>query len=179
MLNILRKIWRVIDACIKYYNFVLDAIVCVLLVVIMVLVPVDVLGRSLFKAPIVGTMELTGFFAALCGFCAIGMATYHGQNIGVDAFLQKVPKKIATVINSITAVLSLAIITLLTYESGQRLLESIATNERSDVLRLPMYLIFMMVFLGYLGGTLAQVSVCVRTFTGQEISPRKEDTKHE
>lgn len=96
------------DGLVARLSRFLDQIAGLSLVAVMLVVVGNVLMRSLFKQPILGTYDYVGFLTAT----AIGLALAHcalrNAHIAVDFVVERLPRKISALID--TATNSIAIV---------------------------------------------------------------------
>jgi TRAP-type C4-dicarboxylate transport system permease small subunit len=84
---------------------------------LMVLTALDVFLRFLINRPILGTFELTE--SMMCGivFCAVAYNTAKGGDIKSDFVVKRFSQKTQAIIDIITSLLSLGLISLISWQS--------------------------------------------------------------
>ncbi|MDQ0162889.1 TRAP transporter small permease [Bacillus alveayuensis] len=119
-----------------------------ILALMMFMVTFDVLGRWLFHRPIKGTVDFTEL--GLCIVIFLGLAYTHLQNehITVDFIVEKFPKKIQWIFESVINLLIAGLMVLVAWsllENSQRLLNS---NTVTGDLGLPVYVFAILAAIG-------------------------------
>ncbi len=114
----------------------------------MLLTTCDVIGRYIFNAPILGTFELTEFMLACLVFFSLAYAQSQKGHIAVDIFVSRFPETIQAVIEIFNYLVTLFILTLITWMSIARGFELKTVNEVSGTLQIPVYPFVFVVALG-------------------------------
>jgi TRAP-type C4-dicarboxylate transport system permease small subunit len=78
------------------------------LIIMMVVVTCNSLGRALFKTPISGTMEIAGLAGAIVVAAAIGFTARERGNVAVDVLMSRLSPRIRAFFDVATFFLSLA-----------------------------------------------------------------------
>ncbi len=104
------------------------------LIPMMLLTSGEVLGRAIWSKPIPGSMELSSYLLAI--FVLLGIAYTHqvGGHVRVTMLVSRLPEKMALLLEILTTLLSLFIITVMAWQGW-----IVAMEERtvSDMLRVP------------------------------------------
>ena len=119
--------------------FFLCVIGAVAMFLIMLLTVADVIGRSLFTRPIIGTYEISRYFLVVIVLLGIGYAQQTGQHVAVDYFVSKLPPRGRFVFENMATLLGLAFFALVTWEGWKGGWNSIHSKLVSDTLRIPLY----------------------------------------
>lgn len=128
--------WAKAQKVIQRLNSYVSIVGMSLLIPLMVLTTGDVIGRSFFKKPIPGTMELSEYLLAT--FILLG-AAYTQQvkgHVGVDFITSRLSPRTAAVCKIITTTLSLFIIAIVVWQGW---IEGIGERTVSEMLRIPQY----------------------------------------
>ncbi len=128
--------WSKTKKVIQRLNSYVSIVGMSLLIPLMVLTTGDVIGRSFFKKPIPGTMELSEYLLAT--FILLG-AAYTQQvkgHVGVDFITSRLSPRTAAVCKIITTTLSLFIIAIVVWQGW---IEGIGERTVSEMLRIPQY----------------------------------------
>ena len=106
----------------------------ILLIPMMLLTSADVMGRAVWSRPIYGTVELSSYMLAI--FILLGVAYTHQVkgHVRVSMLLSRVPRRAGLVLDVITILLSLFIVSLLAWQGWVVGMEERAV---SDMLRVP------------------------------------------
>lgn len=119
------------------------------IVVTMALVVVNILLRTIFKSPIKGVYEYTGYFTALIIGFALAQCAIEKAHIAVDILAEKLNPKMQLVINT---VLGSIMIVFLAFSSIQILLYGmnvLRSGEVSATAHIPFYPFIFMVSAGF------------------------------
>lgn len=128
--------WTKVQKGIQRLNLYVSIVGMSLLIPLMVLTTGDVIGRSFFKKPIPGTMELSEYL--LVTFILLG-AAYTQQvkgHVGVDFITSRLSPRTAAACKIITTTFSLFIIAILVWQGW---IEGIGERTVSEMLRIPQY----------------------------------------
>ena len=125
-------------------NRVVHKAALAVLILLMFLTVGDVIGRYLvgrlpFFQPIPGTFELTEFMLVLIVFAAIGYTQVRGEHISIDVLISRFSPRTQGVIDTVTYLVSLAIFSLVTWQSIVYSRTLFREQDVSGVLLLPVY----------------------------------------
>jgi TRAP-type C4-dicarboxylate transport system permease small subunit len=121
----------------------------ILLFSIVILTCVDVVGRMM-GYPVFGTYELVSFMAALIVAAALPDTQAEKRHIGVEIVTNKLSPKVVKIIDMLTGLAALILFSIVTWRMflyGNALRQS---GEVSMNLRLPEYLLPMILGIGFL-----------------------------
>jgi len=104
---------------------------------------VSVVGRSGFRSPIPGDVELTQFGIALAISLGLAWCQLHGGNIIVDFFTQRVRERSRRRLDGIGALLMAAMCSLLAWRTAVGAMAVRDANETSMILALPMWWVYV------------------------------------
>ena len=124
-------------------------IATVFLVAMVLLTVVDVFLRSVFRAPILGSVELTEYMMVLAGFLGMAWCAQKGGHVIVGILVDRLPARVQAAIDSITLFLSLALVPLVVWQSIAQSLFSLSEDYTSDILKIPESPFYMVVAIGY------------------------------
>lgn len=124
-----------------------------ILLLMMFLTVGDVIGRYLvgrlpFFQPIPGTFELTEFMLVLIVFAALGYTQVRRGHISIDVVVSRFSPRTQSVIDSITYLLSLALFSLVTWQSAVYAHRLFEERDVSGILLVPIYPFLIVVALG-------------------------------
>jgi hypothetical protein len=111
---------------------VFNTIAAVLLFILMVLGTIDVIGRYVFNAPIVGTMERGQVLLALMVFLSWGYTQIKKGHVRVELFIARFPPRIRAVMDFATTFLTLIFFILIVWQSTVMAFET-QKNRGSDI----------------------------------------------
>jgi TRAP-type C4-dicarboxylate transport system permease small subunit len=123
-----------------------------ILFLMMIWIFLDVLLRSIFNAPIVGTLEITGeYILPLIIFFAIGYTQKHKDHVNVDILVGRFPKGVQKVLGLFCNLVALIMFILLGLFNFQQGLDAYANDIRSSsLLKYPLAPAIILVSLGIL-----------------------------
>ena len=108
-------------------------------VVVMMLLSAADVGLRLFGRPIPGTYELVGFLGTLVVSLALARTAMEKGNIAVDILVEKLPRRVQTVIGLINDAIGGALFGLIGWQSLRYALELRQSGEVSSTLGMPGY----------------------------------------
>lgn len=124
---------RVRQICLAF-----NIVAAALLFVLMVLGAADVIGRTLFNAPISGAAETGPVLLALMVFLSWGYSQIRKDHVNVEMFINYFPKRLKHLTNLFTTLLSLFLFILIVWQSFVYALETFKTGERVYVVGWPL-----------------------------------------
>lgn len=113
----------------------------VVLAFMMLLTFFDVIGRSLFNSPIIGSVEILTLAMGLLIYLGVGQTTIKGKHIRVDVLTRLLPKKMQHYLDVIVHILGLLISTLIFWRLCVLAFEQTAELNTTQNLGLPVWLI--------------------------------------
>lgn len=110
---------------------------CVLIMVLLVFA--NVVGRYIFREPIFGTYEmvtiLTGTIAAFgIAYCAVAKA-----HVRVDLVVSRLPRRTQAIIDSIMGIIAIGVLSLATWQTYELMMTQIARGRIVGHLDIPLY----------------------------------------
>lgn len=100
------------------------------LAVIMILTFCDVIGRYVFNAPIVGTVEVTELLMGMMVYLGVGWTTHERGHIRVDIIIDRLPPRARAVLEILTQTASIVLVSLVCWHLW---LKAGATVEKNDL----------------------------------------------
>lgn len=146
MERISETIQRVVDPVSRGINYVGGC----LLFIMMLLVAVHVAGRYFLGRPVPGAVELIEFMMTFVVFLGFGYCAVQRGNVSVDLFVQGLPERVQAVVNAATCLLSIGVITLITWQGVVQAKSLFASGHVSGVLNIPHYPFMLVLVAGYL-----------------------------
>ena len=114
----------------------------------MLLTTIDVVGRYLFNAPLMGAFELTEYLVLILIFSFLCNAQSHKDHVSVDLLFNKFPRKFRKIINICNHVACLVLMALIAWMSYFKALELKEVGEASPNLVIPDYPFVFFLVLG-------------------------------
>ncbi|MFX1555088.1 MAG: TRAP transporter small permease, partial [Promethearchaeota archaeon] len=81
------------------------------------IVTANVMGRYLFRRPLIGTVEVEEFMLLVLVFLGIGYAQIKKRHVSITTLVDRLPQKAQLVINNVTFLPSLIAFSLITWQS--------------------------------------------------------------
>lgn len=158
----LKGFWGKLDKVVAGYCNAIGVLTPVLVVFIVVFICVDIFCRSVFNAPINGSIEIVQCLIASAGFAAMARTTYADGHIRIDSLVNALPPKAGFVVDVVMDILPMTVIPIVVYASCNRFMDSLASREATTIVQWPMWPFLLIMVLGYIGMLLAQIMVIVK-----------------
>jgi len=110
------------------------------IVLAMILVVVNIILRAVFKSPILGTYEYTGFLTALIVGCGLSYCALANGHIAIGFLVEKLKKRTQNIIDSVTNVFVLCFMLFFTWRMFLYAGKLAASSEVSPTTQTPYYL---------------------------------------
>ena len=104
----------------------------------------DVFGRSVFNAPIIGSVEILTLMMGLLIYLGIGQTTITGRHIRVDVVTQLLPVRVRLVLDVSVQVLSFFTVVIICWRLWVQALEQAAELNITQNLELPVWFISLL-----------------------------------
>jgi C4-dicarboxylate transporter DctM subunit len=85
--------------------------------IMVLIVTANVIGRYLFRRPLIGTVEVEEFMLLVLVFFGIGYAQIKKRHVSITTLVDRLPRKAQLVINNVTFLPSLIAFSLITWQS--------------------------------------------------------------
>jgi TRAP-type C4-dicarboxylate transport system permease small subunit len=105
----------------------------------MVLVVANVILRTVFKSPILGTYEYTGFITAIIVGCGIAFCLLVDAHISIDFIVQKLPYHTQKIISAVTNTVMFAVMSIFTFNIFKYAVKLVKSNSVSPTTQFPFY----------------------------------------
>jgi TRAP-type C4-dicarboxylate transport system permease small subunit len=125
-----------------------DKIAGFVLVAVMLLVVGNVLLRSIFKTPILGTYEYVGFFTAIIIGLSLAYCGIQRGHIAIEFLTQRLPIKIQALLDLVLNAATLVFMGLVSYQMGQYARTILKSGSVSPTTEAPFYLFITIVAFG-------------------------------
>jgi TRAP-type C4-dicarboxylate transport system permease small subunit len=136
---------KIVNSVTRVFGF-LGAVTMIGLVVMTV---VDVFLRYFFRAPILGSFELTELFLVVMVFFGIPWAAIRKANVRVDLFVGRLPPRTLATFDSVTCFLSLVIIAFCAWYTVPQIIYIWRLHSVTDMLEVPIYPFYIAVAVGF------------------------------
>lgn len=118
-------------------SIVLVAIGTVPLLIMMVIIVGNSLGRALFRAPISGTIEIAGLAGAVIVAAAVGFTARERGNVAVDVLLSRLRSRTRAVFDAVAYLLSLVGVMFLLWAEIRDIITALEVDEVSMTMSIP------------------------------------------
>jgi TRAP-type C4-dicarboxylate transport system permease small subunit len=129
-------------------GFLLSIFGCVILVGMMGLTVVDVVGRYLFNAPVLGAFEITEFMVLMVVFSFLALAQSQKIHVTVDILVDRFPKQIRAIVNFINYSVCFILFTMVTWKGYEKAMEALETGDKPMNLAVPDWPFILFMTLG-------------------------------
>ena len=106
---------------------------------ILFLTVADIIGRSAFRRPVPGTVEMTGMILVVVVFMAVAHSEDMGDHITIDLLYERAGKRLRLVLDVFADALTIVVVGLLSYQLYQFTLRNQASGAETPVLDLPVW----------------------------------------
>jgi TRAP-type C4-dicarboxylate transport system permease small subunit len=138
-----------LDGAVRVVRNVILAIACVTLLLLMVLIAFDVIGRYVFNSPIPGGYELTEYLMAVVVPLSVAYCMEQKSHVGVDLVVERISAKARRRVEIVTLTITLVLMGFIAWQNWVRFIELVAKPEVSAVLRVPSYPFFLAIPVGF------------------------------
>lgn len=107
------------------------------IVIMMMVVSLNVIGRAFFRAPVFGTVEIVELAGVIFVSCILAYTQFQRENITVNALVDALPPRLQAITNCFTQFLSLLIVAALVWTGSVRALEMLRAGEITAIFRIP------------------------------------------
>jgi TRAP-type C4-dicarboxylate transport system permease small subunit len=129
--------------------WLMNSIAALGLFTIAVVVVLNILMRILFNRPFMGTYEIVQYGLLLAVSLALADNELADGNVMVSFFLEKMKPKTANIFNIVTAGMGILIMGFVTWNQWRMILQKFSNNAASSILKLPHWIIVLVLTLGF------------------------------
>jgi len=140
------------------------------LVLMMLVVCANVIGRSIFSMPVKGTVDLVGYLGAFVLAWALAYTQFRKGNISIELLMLRLSPRLQTIIDTIVYFVCFALFVIVSWQATKYAITIWGGGLSSEVLHLPSGPFMLVVALGCMALTLVllmdflrSVSKAVRT----------------
>ena len=108
----------------------------------------DVLGRYLFKLPIIGSVELTEYMMACIAFLGLGWCAAADRHVKVTLLTSRLESRVQAILNSVMLFITFGFLVVMTWRGIAESLVIRQTNRQSLLLEIPVYPFYWVMALG-------------------------------
>jgi TRAP-type C4-dicarboxylate transport system permease small subunit len=143
-----------VNKAVDKITLAMTAISGVLFAIIVLIMLVNIIGRSFFHAPVKGTVELVQYGVMLCAGFVMCRSTFEDKHIIVTFIIDRFPHRLRSffvTIGRLTGVVAFGALTFLNYRN---IPVAIAANKVTDSFRAPFEYIYIAMTICFAIGTL-------------------------
>ncbi len=119
------------------FSYFLSKLGCVSLCAMMCLTVVDVVGRYVFNAPILGAFEITSFLVSILIFSFLGYAQSQKAHVTVDILVNIFPKKMQLAVKLFNYIIGFFVMILISWKGFEKAIEAKAAGDSPMNLPVP------------------------------------------
>ncbi len=129
------------------FSYFLSKLGCVSLCAMMGLTVIDVVGRYVFNAPILGAFEITSFLVSILVFSFLGYAQSQKSHVTVDLLVNIFPQKVQSVVKLFNYIIGFFIMILISWKGFEKAVESMEAGDSPMNLAVPIHpFVFFLAF---------------------------------
>jgi len=115
----------------------LIVVTSVFLLLMMAVVAANVTGRYFFRSPLPSTVDTVGLLGALLISLALAPSETMKRTLNIPIIIDKLPQRARVIFDAANLVLSMAILTVLTWTGGAQAWDMLVKHERTAILEWP------------------------------------------
>lgn len=117
---------------------VLLIIATLAMVVMATIIAMNILGRSLFSRPILGTIDIAGLAGVVFASIAVAYTEWERRNVLVEVVVARFPPRVKAFTDAFVLLLSLAIIGVLTWAMFKEAAYAASFSQTTLITKLPL-----------------------------------------
>lgn len=117
------------DVCVYWICKVLGILAAGAIMIMMISVAADVIGRYVFSHPILGAMELALLLMVVVVYLGLPVTQLEQRHITIDVLYNRLPSRLRTVINIISSFIVLGVGIILAWQAIKYALKSVKIGE--------------------------------------------------
>lgn len=129
-----------------------NAIAALVLMIMMVLLTADALGRYVFLQPVIGTMEITEMYLlGAVAFLPLAALQRENGHVSVSTFQARIPERLRGLFGVVNTGLGLVVFATIALKTAQMAFESFSEGrETAGLISLPVWCGWAIIFIGTL-----------------------------
>ena len=136
------------------------------IVLAMLLVVVNIVLRAVFKSPILGTYEYTGFLTALIVGCGLSYCALADGHIAIGFIVEKLSKRVQNIIDIATNSLVMCFMVFFTWRIFLYAHQLSSSNEVSPTTQTPYYIFVYITAAGFVVLSLVLIAKIIQSIKG-------------
>lgn len=174
-MNDMKQNITVVDKIMKVVGWLQNIFSVVPLIAMCVIVLASVIMRYALKIPFTWGEEAARYLMIFASMIAIAMGVREKSHLGVTIFTGLLPEKVKNIVTALSQLICIGIYVLLTYLSWMFIAAQYKFGQVSAALKIPMYLIYGMMLLGFGFSCIEAIYVFWRDFIRKEPLEVKEE----
>ncbi len=154
---------------VRGFNVATHYIAGAALVGILFLTVIDIVGRSGFRRPFPGTVELTSMILVLVVFAAVAYSEDMGDHITIDLIYERVGRRSKAALDVFADLFTIVVVGLLSYQLYQFVLRNQRSGAETPVLDLPIWPFVLVASIGAGFYLLSTVMRLILRLTGRPV----------
>lgn len=164
---------------VRRFNVATHYVAGVALLAILFLTVVDIVGRSGFRRPFPGTVELTSMILVVVVFAAVAHSEDMGDHITIDLIYERVGDRFKMFLDVFADLLTVVVVGLLSYQLYQFVMRNQSSGAETPVLDLPVWPFVLVASIGaalYVLSTIMRVTLRFMGLPVDAVDPTQGDT---
>jgi len=141
---------KIVNLATRWLNWMAAAA----LIVVMLIVCANVIGRSFWETPVKGTVDIVSLLGAIVVGWAIAYTQVFKGHIRIDLLVERLPPRIQHIVDSVIDLIGFALFALISWETIIFAKANFEVGELSEVLKLPITPFASVVAIGCIALTL-------------------------
>lgn len=148
----------------KFYQNLEEILLCTLLIVIVSVSGIQVIARYVFNNSLTWSEELCRYMYVWTGFITVSFCIKHGSIIKIDTLIMFLPKTLKKILDALTSILSIAIVTILLQNAIFIVQKQMISGQTSPAIKLPMWIVYMGPVIGFILTLIRLIEHLIVTF---------------
>ena len=166
---------HVVDRVMNIIGMMQNIFSIVPLVLMCFIVLASVIMRYVLHIPFTWGEEAARYLMIFASMLAIGMGVREKSHLGVTMFVSILPSQISIIVSAFAQLLNLVIYVILSIISWQFIIAQYKFGQLSAALKLPMYLVYGMMLLGFAFSSIETLYVFWKDYILKEPLEAKEE----
>lgn len=133
------------------------------IIILMLLVTANVIGRYFIRAPITGTPEIACLLMIVIVFPALAWVALEGKHIKVDFIMNRFPSIVQAITDGIMLIISLGIYAIISWRS---LLAAMESTDVSSLLSIPQAPFYWIMAVGWALFSISIIALIIKNIAG-------------
>ncbi|WP_101910317.1 TRAP transporter small permease [Marasmitruncus massiliensis] len=168
--NLLRRISRSFD-------MVESTVALLSFLAMFIFVLITIIYRYLLHLPLLWTEESARYMMITGIFFGMSIAVRENAHLGVDIFINLLPKQSKKSVRLFSDIITLIAYLAILYSTYLFMAKTFAGNQTSPALKLPMYMIYGVIYAGFLLATIEQIIKIILPMTEKGFPTHEEVEK--